>query len=158
MHTYCVRKRIYHVSFENMVHDLMTWQLCAVHQQLEHKLQPRIHFAASRLAFAFFATSLRIHIVRHDSGVRGVQNSDATNLFFCCCYFVCVGMFVQVFRLAKISKKTKIRISNCTNAPKWSKIQNGLSGDENIDNAVETKAKIKNVYKNKLDLTCSKNW
>lgn len=82
----CVRKRNYHVAFENMVHNLVTWQLRAIHQQLEHKLQPGIHFATSRFAFAFFATPLCIHIVRHDVDFRGdyAMQSQASNavLFF----------------------------------------------------------------------------
>jgi len=39
----------------------------AVHQQLETELQSGIHLPASRLALAFFTTTLRIQIViRHD--------------------------------------------------------------------------------------------
>lgn len=110
IHTHWVWKRIYHVSFENMVHNLMTWQLRTVHQQLEHELQPRIHFASSRLAFAFFATSLRIHIVRHDSDVWGVQNQcDEFVYFFFVIFCVC---FCSSFSIDQWQKYQKDKNQN----------------------------------------------
>lgn len=56
----------YHVAVENVVHDLMPWQLGPIHQQLEHELQARVHFAAARFSFAFLAAPLRFRIDSHD--------------------------------------------------------------------------------------------
>lgn len=59
--------RSHHIAFEDMVHNFMSLQPGSVDQKLKSKFQPRVHFPATRLSLAFFASPLRFHvIVSHD--------------------------------------------------------------------------------------------
>lgn len=66
---------VQHVALEDVVHDLMSRQASAVHQQLEGELQPGIHLPSTGLAFAFFSSSLRFDRV-------GRSHSESIRRFF----------------------------------------------------------------------------
>lgn len=49
----------YHVSFKNVVHDLMSGEAGGVDEELEGEFQPGVHFPSSGFALAFFSTTLK---------------------------------------------------------------------------------------------------
>lgn len=51
-------KKTHHVALEYVVHDLVSWESCCIHQQLECEFQAGVHFPPSSFSLAFFPSSL----------------------------------------------------------------------------------------------------
>lgn len=108
---YYFNSNIYHIPLKYVVHDFVTLQSRSVDQQLERKLQPRIHLPPTRFSLAFFSSSLRFHIVIHFGRIGGWYLSvDVTNYI---CLFQKSNWFREKNSFKKSVKNVTLCIANC---------------------------------------------